>query len=98
MLWFFLVFIVMFCSVTSFLVLVMNYEYFLTLLIALEFMVVSVIFLLVFCLSGLSYEFYIVLYVMTFTVCESALGLSVLIFMVRSRGSEYFSSMNLMSW
>nr|UFK32186.1 NADH dehydrogenase subunit 4L [Limassolla emmrichi] len=64
-------------------------------LISLEFLVLVLLTLtLIYCLMY-EYNFYLYLIMMTFYVCEGVLGLSVLVFMIRSHGNDYLSSMFL---
>nr|QOX09886.1 NADH dehydrogenase subunit 4L [Limassolla sp. XZ-2020] len=64
-------------------------------LISLEFLVLVLLFLvLIFCLMY-EYNYYMFLIMMTFYVCEGVLGLSVLVYMIRSYGNDYLLSMFL---
>nr|YP_009731729.1 NADH dehydrogenase subunit 4L [Limassolla lingchuanensis]QHR79694.1 NADH dehydrogenase subunit 4L [Limassolla lingchuanensis] len=64
-------------------------------LISLEFLVLTLLLLtMIYCLMY-SYNFYIYLIMMTFYVCEGVLGLSVLVYMIRSHGNDYLMSMFL---
>nr|YP_010582983.1 NADH dehydrogenase subunit 4L [Warodia hoso]YP_010582996.1 NADH dehydrogenase subunit 4L [Warodia lineata]UGN61429.1 NADH dehydrogenase subunit 4L [Warodia hoso]UGN61442.1 NADH dehydrogenase subunit 4L [Warodia lineata]WRY72457.1 NADH dehydrogenase subunit 4L [Warodia biguttata] len=64
-------------------------------LISLEFVVLSLLLVIfIFCLS-FSYSFYLYLIMMTFYVCEGALGLSILVYMIRCHGNDYLSGMFL---
>nr|YP_010944847.1 NADH dehydrogenase subunit 4L [Japanagallia curvipenis]WMC21059.1 NADH dehydrogenase subunit 4L [Japanagallia curvipenis] len=65
-------------------------------LMSLEFIVLYLLFLIFgYCLMY-DYSFYLYILVMTFFVCEGALGLSVLVSMIRSHGNDYLNS--LMLW
>nr|YP_010311849.1 NADH dehydrogenase subunit 4L [Leptocorisa costalis]UNA68833.1 NADH dehydrogenase subunit 4L [Leptocorisa costalis] len=67
-------------------------------LFSLEFLVL-ILFLNMF-IFFLSYgvEFYFVLLFLVFSVCEGALGLGVLVNMIRSHGNDHLSSLSVMSW
>nr|YP_009485704.1 NADH dehydrogenase subunit 4L [Tessaratoma papillosa]AVZ00840.1 NADH dehydrogenase subunit 4L [Tessaratoma papillosa] len=67
-------------------------------LLSLEFMVLSVYFLLVLVMMNYNFELYYSLIFLVFSVCEGALGLSILVMLVRSHGNDYLSSMNTLSW
>nr|AZJ16979.1 NADH dehydrogenase subunit 4L [Caenis sp. JYZ-2018] len=41
-------------------------------------------------------DLYISMIFLTFSVCEGALGLGVLVFLVRSHGNDYFQTFNLL--
>nr|YP_009740468.1 NADH dehydrogenase subunit 4L [Ceratophysella communis]QID03195.1 NADH dehydrogenase subunit 4L [Ceratophysella communis] len=62
-------------------------------LLSLEFMVLGV-FILFFMFISLSSYFYSLVF-LTFTACEGALGLTILISMSRTHGADYFSSFSL---
>nr|UGN61728.1 NADH dehydrogenase subunit 4L [Cryptocercus tazigouensis] len=61
-------------------------------LLSLEFMVLILFFILYYYLIFFNYELYFVIIFLTFSVCEGALGLSVLVSMVRGYGNDYFQS------
>nr|YP_010140035.1 NADH dehydrogenase subunit 4L [Hylica paradoxa]QQK57688.1 NADH dehydrogenase subunit 4L [Hylica paradoxa] len=61
-------------------------------LLSIEYMVVSLLVVFsIYCLMLSS--FYLYLFYMTFCVCEGALGLSVLVSMIRFHGNDYLNSM-----
>nr|WRY72496.1 NADH dehydrogenase subunit 4L [Yangida basnetti] len=64
-------------------------------LISLEFIVLSLLLIiLMFCLQ-FDYSFYFYLVMMTFFVCEGVMGLSVIVYMIRCHGNDYLMSMFL---
>jgi NADH-ubiquinone oxidoreductase chain 4L len=63
-------------------------------LLRLEYMTLGVFVLLLMTME-LGSLFYALLYI-TFTACEGALGLSVLVIMRRTHGGDYFKRFNLM--
>nr|YP_010714111.1 NADH dehydrogenase subunit 4L [Menida musiva]WDD39674.1 NADH dehydrogenase subunit 4L [Menida musiva] len=67
-------------------------------LLSLEYMVLCVFMLLSLVLMNYGYELYFSLIFLVFTVCEGALGLSILVTLVRSQGNDYLSSMSVLSW
>nr|YP_010535268.1 NADH dehydrogenase subunit 4L [Megacopta cribriella]UYA97729.1 NADH dehydrogenase subunit 4L [Megacopta cribriella]UYA97742.1 NADH dehydrogenase subunit 4L [Megacopta cribriella] len=87
--------IFMFCSC---LVFCLSHKHLLLALLSLEFMVLSVYLVLyVFlCLSG--HELYFVMIFLIFSVCEGALGLSILVNFVRNSSNDYLSSISVLSW
>uniref|UniRef100_UPI003002A523 NADH dehydrogenase subunit 4L n=1 Tax=Limassolla dispunctata TaxID=3019670 RepID=UPI003002A523 len=64
-------------------------------LISLEFLVLTLLLLILFYCLMYEYSFYLFLIMMTFYVCEGVLGLSVLVYMIRSHGNDYLLSMFL---
>uniref|UniRef100_UPI0030DE77E2 NADH dehydrogenase subunit 4L n=1 Tax=Epuraea terminalis TaxID=1553310 RepID=UPI0030DE77E2 len=68
----------------------------LLMLLSLEFMVVSLYFFIYMYMSTMSYDYFFSMLFLSFSVCEGALGLSVLVSMIRSIGNDYimvFSSL-----
>nr|QNP10106.1 NADH dehydrogenase subunit 4L [Tympanogaster modulatrix] len=68
----------------------------LLMLLSLEFIILSLYFNMFVYLSYFDNEFYFVMIFMTMSVCEGALGLSLLVSMIRSHGNDYFSSFNIL--
>nr|YP_009306199.1 NADH dehydrogenase subunit 4L [Panaorus albomaculatus]AOP18556.1 NADH dehydrogenase subunit 4L [Panaorus albomaculatus] len=68
----------------------------LILLFSLEYLVVSLFFL--FFLFLVDYELYFLLFYLVFSVCEGALGLGVLVNIIRSHGNDMLSSISILSW
>nr|YP_010222676.1 NADH dehydrogenase subunit 4L [Urolabida histrionica]UCC46139.1 NADH dehydrogenase subunit 4L [Urolabida histrionica] len=67
-------------------------------LLSLEFLVLGLFLMMTFMIIMLGYEVYFLLLFLVFTVCEGALGLSILVNMVRSQGNDFLSSMGALSW
>nr|WGL39505.1 NADH dehydrogenase subunit 4L [Typhlodessus monteithi] len=70
-------------------------KHLLLMLLSMEFMILSLYALMFMFLSFLDYEFYFSMMFLVFCVCESVLGLSILVSMIRTYGNDYFFSMNL---
>nr|YP_010582892.1 NADH dehydrogenase subunit 4L [Agnesiella rita]UFK32199.1 NADH dehydrogenase subunit 4L [Agnesiella kamala]UFK32212.1 NADH dehydrogenase subunit 4L [Agnesiella roxana]UGN61312.1 NADH dehydrogenase subunit 4L [Agnesiella rita] len=64
-------------------------------LISLEFLVLSLLLMVLFYCLMFDYTFYLYLIMMTFYVCEGVLGLSILVYMIRCHGNDYLMSMLL---
>nr|YP_009520506.1 NADH dehydrogenase subunit 4L [Macrosteles quadrimaculatus]AWX90839.1 NADH dehydrogenase subunit 4L [Macrosteles quadrimaculatus] len=64
-------------------------------LLSLEFIVVSLLLILLYYLIFYNYGVYLLIICMVFFVCEGVLGLSVLVSMIRCYGNDYISSFNL---
>nr|AXS65587.1 NADH dehydrogenase subunit 4L [Cleroidea sp. 5 KM-2017] len=71
-------------------------KHLLLMLLSLEFIMLSLFFGLFVYLSGMSYELYFSMLFISFGVCEGALGLSLLVFMVRTHGNDYVQSFNVL--
>lgn len=67
-------------------------------LLRLEFIVLSVYFVLFLFILIYGLELYFVLIFLVFTVCEGALGLSLLVRLVRRHGNDYLSRISVLSW
>nr|YP_010691299.1 NADH dehydrogenase subunit 4L [Drosophila nebulosa]WBU93949.1 NADH dehydrogenase subunit 4L [Drosophila nebulosa] len=75
---------------------VSNRKHLLSMLLSLEFIVLMLFFLLFIYLNLLNYENYFSMMFLTFSVCEGALGLSILVSMIRTHGNDYFQSFSIM--
>nr|WDE20735.1 NADH dehydrogenase subunit 4L [Clerus sp.] len=71
-------------------------KHLLLMLLSLEFMVLSMFLGLFFMFNMLMYEYYFTLIFLSFSVCEGALGLSLLVSMIRSHGNDYFQTFNIL--
>nr|YP_009328104.1 NADH dehydrogenase subunit 4L [Trigonidium sjostedti]APD14951.1 NADH dehydrogenase subunit 4L [Trigonidium sjostedti] len=71
-------------------------KYLLISLLSLEYMMLSVFLMLVFYLTMMMFQMYFLLIFLVFVVCEGALGLSVLVNIVRSFGNNYFQSFSIL--
>nr|YP_010417865.1 NADH dehydrogenase subunit 4L [Hypolimnas usambara]USF18024.1 NADH dehydrogenase subunit 4L [Hypolimnas usambara] len=74
---------------------VSKHKHLLIVLLSLEFMVLSIFFFLMMYLMMLEYNMYMLMVFLVFSVCEGALGLSILVSMIRTHGNDYFQSYNL---
>nr|QTC08223.1 NADH dehydrogenase subunit 4L [Chauliodes pectinicornis] len=87
---------IMFMFLCGMWVFVSKRKHLLLMLLSLEYMVVSLFFFLMWFLVIYEYEFYFSMIFLTFTVCEGALGLSILVSMIRTHGNDYFSSFSVL--
>nr|YP_009045217.1 NADH dehydrogenase subunit 4L [Athyma cama]YP_009537970.1 NADH dehydrogenase subunit 4L [Athyma punctata]YP_009538061.1 NADH dehydrogenase subunit 4L [Athyma nefte]AHA03555.1 NADH dehydrogenase subunit 4L [Athyma cama]AYN60713.1 NADH dehydrogenase subunit 4L [Athyma punctata]AYN60817.1 NADH dehydrogenase subunit 4L [Athyma nefte]WAB70251.1 NADH dehydrogenase subunit 4L [Athyma cama] len=74
---------------------VSKHKHLLIVLMSLEFMVLSIFFLMLLYLMMINYNLYMLMVFLVFSVCEGALGLSILVSMIRTHGNDYFQSFNL---
>nr|YP_009236700.1 NADH dehydrogenase subunit 4L [Telchinia pharsalus]AMJ17167.1 NADH dehydrogenase subunit 4L [Telchinia pharsalus] len=74
---------------------VSKHKHLLIVLMSLEFIVLSIFFLLMLHLMMFEYDMYMLMVFLVFSVCEGALGLSILVSMIRTHGNDYFQSFNL---
>nr|UUF68427.1 NADH dehydrogenase subunit 4L [Oreta sp.] len=75
---------------------VSKHKHLLIVLLSLEFIVLGIFFLFLLYLMNISYDLYMLMVFLVFSVCEGALGLSILISMIRTHGNDYFQSFNLL--
>nr|YP_009441769.1 NADH dehydrogenase subunit 4L [Dryops ernesti]AOY39314.1 NADH dehydrogenase subunit 4L [Dryops ernesti] len=71
-------------------------KHLLLMLLSLEFIILSLYFYLFVYLSFFDYEYYLCMIFITMSVCESALGLSILVSLIRTHGNDYFQSFNIL--
>nr|QLY89785.1 NADH dehydrogenase subunit 4L [Empis tessellata] len=77
-------------------VFISNRKHLLSMLLSLEFIVLSLFFFLFIYLNFLNYENFFSMMFLTFSVCEGALGLSILVSMIRTHGNDYFQSFSVL--
>nr|QRV62372.1 NADH dehydrogenase subunit 4L [Boreonectes macedonicus] len=70
-------------------------KHLLLMLMSMEFIILSLYVLLYMYLAYFDYEYYFSMMFLVFCVCESVLGLSILVSLIRTHGNDYFFSMNL---
>lgn len=75
---------------------VSNRKHLLSILLSLEYIVLSLFLLLFIYLNILNYENFFRIMFLTFRVCEGALGLSILVSIIRTHGNDYFQSFNIL--
>nr|ASN66024.1 NADH dehydrogenase subunit 4L [Cicindela campestris] len=71
-------------------------KHLLLMLLSLEYMILSLYMLMFINLSMYDYEYYFSMMFLTFCVCESVLGLSILVSLIRTHGNDLFFSMNIL--
>nr|UJG45276.1 NADH dehydrogenase subunit 4L [Azelia zetterstedtii] len=75
---------------------VSNRKHLLSMLLSLEYIVLSLFLLLFIYLIMTNFEIFFSMMFLTFSVCEGALGLSILVSMIRTHGNDYFQSFNIL--
>nr|YP_009441011.1 NADH dehydrogenase subunit 4L [Tagiades litigiosa]ARJ31556.1 NADH dehydrogenase subunit 4L [Tagiades vajuna] len=75
---------------------VSKHKHLLIMLLSLEFIVLSIFMLLLMYLDYIEFNMYMLMVFLVFSVCEGALGISILVSMIRSHGNDYFQSFNLL--
>nr|AML25854.1 NADH dehydrogenase subunit 4L [Staphylinidae sp. BMNH 1274171] len=82
-----------FCGIFSF---SLKRKHLLAVLLSLEFIVLSLYYFLMLYFMEFTYEFYFCLIFLTMSVCEGALGLSILVSLIRSSGNDYFQTFSIL--
>lgn len=77
-------------------VFISNRKHLLIILISLEFIVLVIYIILYNFLILMNYECYFRIIFLTFRVCEGALGLSILVALIRTHGNDYFQTYNIL--
>nr|AII02269.1 NADH dehydrogenase subunit 4L [Rhodoneura mellea] len=88
--------VVIFMVIIGNLIFVSKYKHLLIVLLSLEFIVLGIFFFMMVMLGGSNYNLYMLMVFLVFSVCEGALGLSILVSMIRTHGNDYFQSFNLL--
>nr|YP_010329911.1 NADH dehydrogenase subunit 4L [Cucullia pustulata]UNP54660.1 NADH dehydrogenase subunit 4L [Cucullia pustulata] len=88
------IFILMF--VVGNFIFISKHKHLLIVLLSLEFIVLSIFFFMLIYLMMIDYDMYMLMVFLVFSVCEGALGLSILVSMIRTHGNDYFQSFNLL--
>nr|AVN67934.1 NADH dehydrogenase subunit 4L [Parcoblatta fulvescens] len=87
------IFMSFFCGVWVF---SSNRKHLLVTLLSLEFIVLILYMILYIYLNMFNYELFFNMIFLTFSVCEGALGLSILVSMIRSYGNDYFQTFSML--
>nr|YP_009441821.1 NADH dehydrogenase subunit 4L [Simianus niponicus]AOY39457.1 NADH dehydrogenase subunit 4L [Simianus niponicus] len=74
----------------------MKRKHLLLMLLSLEFIILSLYFNMFIYFSFMNYEYYFSMIFLSMSVCESALGLSILVSMIRTHGNDYFQTFNVL--
>nr|WAU48206.1 NADH dehydrogenase subunit 4L [Agriades orbitulus] len=91
----YMIFIMVFMFLIGNMIFVSKKKHLLIMLMSLEFIVLSLYFLLMLYLMNMMFNMYMLMIFLVLTVCEGALGLSILVSMIRTHGNDYFQSFNL---
>nr|ALO70992.1 NADH deshydrogenase subunit 4L [Pselaphinae sp. 3 EF-2015] len=78
------------------LVFTLNHKHLLMMLLSLEFIVLSLYLNLFLMLMFFNFELYLLLIFLTMSVCEGVLGLSILVSLIRTHGSDYIKTLMIL--
>nr|YP_010954471.1 NADH dehydrogenase subunit 4L [Lisarda rhypara]WMV02034.1 NADH dehydrogenase subunit 4L [Lisarda rhypara] len=91
----YLIIIMLFCG---FLVFCSMRKHLLLTLLSLEFLSLTLFFLFFIYLYFYGVSYYFVMVFLVFAVCEGALGLGILVSLIRSHGGDMISSLSILGW
>nr|AND96435.1 NADH deshydrogenase subunit 4L [Onthophagus sp. BMNH679869] len=74
----------------------MKRKHLLLMLLSLEFIILGLFFNLFIYMSFYYYEYFFSMVFLTMSVCEGALGLSILVSLIRTHGNDYFNTFNIL--
>nr|YP_009144412.1 NADH dehydrogenase subunit 4L [Papilio glaucus]AKJ25893.1 NADH dehydrogenase subunit 4L [Papilio glaucus] len=89
-------FIVMLMFILGNMIFISKHKHLLIVLLSLEFIVLSIFFMMLIFFSYIEYDMYMLMIFLLFSVCEGALGLSILVSMIRTHGNDYFQSFSML--
>nr|UXX49961.1 NADH dehydrogenase subunit 4L [Chrysotus sp.] len=75
---------------------ILNRKHLLSMLLSLEYIVLSLFCILLFYLMLIDFQGFFTMMFLTFSVCEGALGLSILVSLIRTHGNDYFQSFSIL--
>nr|YP_010174601.1 NADH dehydrogenase subunit 4L [Octopus fitchi]QBR54761.1 NADH dehydrogenase subunit 4L [Octopus fitchi] len=76
-------------------VLMFQWKHILNILLGFEVLTLSIVFMFFFSWGMMSFNLYLVIIMIVFSVCEATLGLSLLVSFIRVHGNDYVNSMSL---
>ena len=82
--------------ISGIVVYILQRKHLLSTLLRLEFIVLRLFYILFMIYIYYNYEYYFTIIFLVFRVCEGALGLSILVRIIRTHGNDYFQSFNVL--
>uniref|UniRef100_UPI00315D69FA NADH dehydrogenase subunit 4L n=1 Tax=Synanthedon bicingulata TaxID=3138307 RepID=UPI00315D69FA len=89
-------FIIIILFFTGNMIFVSKHKHLLIVLLSLEFIVLGLFFFLMIYFIMFVSDMYMLMLFLVFSVCEGALGLSILVSLIRTYGNDYFQSFSLL--
>nr|ASY98609.1 NADH dehydrogenase subunit 4L [Haania vitalisi] len=65
-------------------------------LMSLEFILLVLFMMIYYYMLNMYNELYLTMFYLSFVVCEGALGLSIMVAMIRTHGNDYFNSFDML--
>lgn len=88
--------IIFFIYIVGNIVFVSKHKHLLIILLRLEYIVLRIYLILILYLSFIEFDIYILIVFLVFSVCEGALGISILVSIIRTHGNDYFQRFRLL--
>lgn len=88
--------IIFFIFIVGNLIFVFKHKHLLIILLRLEFIVLRIYIIIIIYLRYVEFDMYILIVFLVFSVCEGALGISVIVSLIRTHGNDYFQRFNLL--
>nr|APC61751.1 NADH dehydrogenase subunit 4L [Papilio dardanus] len=89
-------FIILLMFIFGNMIFISKHKHLLIVLLSLEFIILSIFFMMIMLMSYIEYNMYMLMIFLLFSVCEGALGLSILVSMIRTHGNDYFQSFSML--
>lgn len=87
---------IIFMYILGNIIFVSKHKHLLIVLLRLEFIVLRIFFLIVLFLIYIEYDIFILIVFLVFSVCEGALGLSILVSIIRTHRNDYFQRFSIL--
>nr|QXI88800.1 NADH dehydrogenase subunit 4L [Halpe nephele] len=91
-----LLLMIFFMFVIGNMIFISKHKHLLIMLLSLEFIVLIIFFMMMLYLSFIEFDMYMLMVYLVFSVCEGALGISILVSMIRTHGNDYYQSFSLL--
>nr|AFQ62368.1 NADH dehydrogenase subunit 4L [Papilio dardanus]APC61764.1 NADH dehydrogenase subunit 4L [Papilio dardanus polytrophus]APC61802.1 NADH dehydrogenase subunit 4L [Papilio dardanus tibullus]APC61828.1 NADH dehydrogenase subunit 4L [Papilio dardanus dardanus]APC61790.1 NADH dehydrogenase subunit 4L [Papilio dardanus] len=89
-------FIILLMFILGNMIFISKHKHLLIVLLSLEFIILSIFFMMIMMMNYMEYNMYMLMIFLLFSVCEGALGLSILVSMIRTHGNDYFQSFSML--
>nr|WAP91509.1 NADH dehydrogenase subunit 4L [Grimpoteuthis sp.] len=76
-------------------ILLMQWKHVLNVMLSLEIMMLGMLMSFIFTWGVMSLDYFLIMVLVVFSVCEASLGLSLLVSMIRCHGNDYVKMLNL---
>nr|YP_010610637.1 NADH dehydrogenase subunit 4L [Cirroctopus glacialis]WAP91392.1 NADH dehydrogenase subunit 4L [Cirroctopus glacialis] len=84
-----------FMYMSGLLIMLMQWKHVLNMMLGFEMMMLGMLLMFIFTWGLVSMEYFLIMVLVVFSVCEATLGLSLLVSMVRCHGNDYVKMLNL---